>query len=311
MIKQRSAEYLAWFRFLHTEGLTPTARELIYRKICEKKITIAELFVISEFEFYELFPAFGTGELEHLTYQNFQATQTESIRKQFEDLYDDTFFIPYTHPCYPQRIKERLQAAAPSAFFARGHLPLVNNPSIAVLGSEEINAEEIKLTWRLCTYFARCGYNVISNHTWGVAEHAHKSALIADGTTVGIVPCGLSDFVVRTSIRKFGYEINSLWLSALPNERMSDAESINEHTKLIAAWSEAVIIVKSDHFKDQNTNARGLNEAGRFALDNGIPVFVPAKSTVGNYSLGNARLSRAGAKDFTHPKQIVNFIEKG
>jgi len=44
-MKQHSAEYLAWYKFLYVQGLTTAAKKLIYKAICEKKITIEELFV--------------------------------------------------------------------------------------------------------------------------------------------------------------------------------------------------------------------------------------------------------------------------
>lgn len=305
MMKQHSAEYFAWYKFLYVQGLTTAARKVIYRAICEKKITIEELFVISEYEFYEFFPTFGKGNLTHLTYQNFQATNTKKIQKRFEYLWEDTFFIPLNHPCYPQRIKQRLKADAPPAFFGRGHLPLVNNRNIAVLGSDDASPAEIKLTWRLCTHFARCGYNVLSNHSWGISEHAHKSSLIADGTTTSVLACGFYDFCVRKGIQAKGYEINSFFLSAVLPEESSSPEKYVQRAKLIAAWSEAVVVVKSDYFKDEKTAAHGNIAAAHFALENNIPVFLPSKKIIQNYSLGNFEVSNAGGKDFDHPKEIT------
>jgi len=309
-MKQHSVEYLAWYKFLYVQGLTPTARKLIYQAICEKKITIEELFIISEFEFYEFFPSFGKGEFKDLKYQNFQATHTKEIQKRFEYLWEDTFFIPFNHPSYPQRIKQRFGAAAPPAFFGRGHLPLVNNLNIAVLGSDDANEEEIKLTWRLCTHFVRCGFNVLSNHSWGISEHAHKSALIADGTTTAILAGGFYDFWVRKRIQVHGYEINSFFLSAVLPEEISSISKYEARAKLIAAWSEAVVIVKSDFFKDQKTDAHGNIGAALFALEKNIPVFLPSKKILSSYSSGNFEISRAGGIDFDHPKEITTFLKR-
>lgn len=308
-MKQHSAEYLAWYKLLYVQELSTTAKKLIYKAICEKKITIEELFVISEYEFYEFFPTFGKGELDNLKYQNFQATHTKEIQKRFEYLWDDTFFIPLNHPFYPQRIKQRLKADAPPAFFGRGHLPLVNNPNIAVLGSDDASPNEIKLTWRLCTHFARCGYNVLSNHSWGISEHAHKSALIADGTTTSILACGFYDFWVRKAIQVHSYEINSFFLSAVLPEEISSLKKYEERARLIVAWSEAVVIVKSNFFKDQKTDAHGNIAAAVFALENNIPVFLPSKKIINTYSSGNFEISNAGGIDFNHPKEITSFLQ--
>ncbi len=307
-MKQHSAEYLAWYKFLYVQGLNTAARKLIYQAICEKNITIEELFVISEYEFYEFFPAFGKDEFKDLKYQNFQETHTKEIQKRFEHLWEDTFFIPLNHPCYPQRIKQRLKADAPPAFFGRGHLPLVNNLNIAVLGSDEASPEEIRLTWRLCTHFVRCGYNVLSNHSWGISEHAHKSALIADGTTTSILAGGFYDFWVRKGIQVHGYEINSFFLSAVLPEEISSIKKYEERAKLLAAWSEAVVVVKSNFFKDQKTDAHGNIAAALFALENNIPVFLPSKKILSPYSSGNLEISHAGGIDFKHPKEITSFL---
>jgi len=308
-MKQHSAEYFAWYKFLHVQGLNTTAREIIYQAICEKRITIEELFVLSEYEFYEYFPSFGKGVFQNLTYKNFQVTHTREIQKRFEYLWEDTFFIPLNHPCYPQRIKQRLKANAPPAFFGRGHLPLVNNQNIAVLGSDDATPEEIKLTWRLCTHFARCGYNVLSSHSWGISEHAHKSALIADGTTTSIIASGFHDFWVRKNIQVHGYEFNSFFLSAVLPEETSSPEKYEQRAKLIAAWSECIVVVKSNYFQDEKTAAHGNVAAAKFALQNNIPVFLPSKKIIQNYSLGNAEISRAGGKDFSHPKEITRLLQ--
>lgn len=308
-MEQHSAEYFAWYKFLHVQGLNTAARKMIYQAICEKKITVEELFVISEYEFYEFFPAFGKEDLAHLKYQNFQATHTKEIQKRFEYLWEDTFFIPLNHPSYPQRIKQRLKADAPPAFFGRGHLPLVNNLNIAVLGSDEATPEEIKLTWRLCTHFARAGYNVLSSHSWGISEHAHKSALVADGTTTSIIAGGFCDFWVRKGIQVHGYEFNSFFLSAVLPEETSSPKKYKQRAKLIAAWSEALVVVKSNCYKDEHTAACGNIAAAKFALKNNIPVFLPSKKITQNYSLGNIEISNAGGKDFDHPKEITRLLQ--
>lgn len=307
-MKQQSAEYFAWFKFLYVEGLNTAARRLIYKAICEKKITIEELFVITDFEFREIFSEFGTEDFPALSVQNFRATNTKKIQTKFEDLYEDTFFIPLVSPYYPRRIRQRLGPAAPPAFFGRGHLPLINVRHIAVIGSEAADEKEIKLTWRLCTHFARMGYDVLSNHSWGVSEHAHKSALVADGTTTGLIACGFNDFWVRTNIQKRGYEVNSLFISAVLPNKLFTKKTIQERAKLLVAWAEAVVVVKSDYFKDENTDAHGHIAAARYALENNIPIFIPHKKLVNRYSLGNAELSVAGAIEFTHPREITAFL---
>lgn len=309
-MEKYSAECYSWFKFIYVKGLTSELKAGIYLAICENKLTMIELFYLSNFELNILFSTLGTPSYYRTIFQEFQRVNKLNLRKEFEKIWKSTFLIPWTHPNYPQKIKKRLGVDAPPLFFGKGHLPLINNPTISILGDEEVSSKIIKTTWRMSSYFARNGYNILSNHNWGVAEHAHKSALRADGTTTGILPHGFDDFSVRTNIQNFGWEFNTLFLTPFKNEISPTTANKIKACQLITAWSDALVIIESRHLHLKKKIYPPYESAIDFALENNIPVLLVLEKTTATYKGTCQHVYHLNDKKIILHKNIIHYLRQ-
>lgn len=301
-----SGECYSWYKFLFLKDLSAPIVSKIYQLICEKKLTMIELFYLSQVELIDLFCVVSFPEDIKLLFHDLRRVNDLDLREEFELIWETCFIIPWISKDYPRNIKKRLGVHAPPVFFARGHLPIMNKPTIAVLGAEKINSQEIKLTWRISTYLTRKGFNILSDHTWGVAEHAHKSALRADGTTTGVLTCGFENFRVRKNIQSFGWEINSLFISPFFYKTTSSKKNKNFRRLITMAWADAVVVIKSDfNFRSSGVNCVRTDTNKKVVVQE-VPLFVPAKKLVP--SSGNQNLLNQGALEFVHPKEIYSSL---
>lgn len=265
-MEKYSAECYSWFKLIHIPELNTSFLEKLYWLICENKLTIIELFSLSYFEFEDFFSTSLSSEECKSIFNKIQTLNKQDLHQAFENIWENTYLIPWLNKNYPKKIRECLKEKAPVLFFARGHLPLVNNPNILIIGETEISDLIIKRTWSICTRLTTAGFNILSSEEWGTALHAHKSALRTDGTITCILSDGFSDFTIRENRKKYSWQINSLFLSAsLPHTKTKSINSL----KLMAAWAEAVIFISPQFSKDTK-----YQEIYNFSKTYSIPLFV-------------------------------------
>ena len=80
---------------------------------------------------------------------------------------------------YPQRLKERLGANAPTVLYGCGNLELLDDGGLAVVGSRNTSEELLEYTERIGRLAARAGCAIISGGAKGVDQAAMHGALVS------------------------------------------------------------------------------------------------------------------------------------
>ena len=88
---------------------------------------------------------------------------------------------------YPQTIHNRLGLDAPGCLWLRGDAQLLSQPAVALVGSRELNKENLAFAAEVGRQAARQGYVLISGNARGADRVAQNSCLEAGGSVIAVV----------------------------------------------------------------------------------------------------------------------------
>ena len=92
---------------------------------------------------------------------------------------------------YPQTLKKHLKSASPLVIYCKGDIRLLQEPSVAVVGSRKANEQALLFTDNVCRKVTEQGKVVVSGFAKGVDQQALVSALKYNGKSIIILPQGI------------------------------------------------------------------------------------------------------------------------
>ena len=188
----------------------------------------------------------------------------------------------------------------PYPLFARGRLELLATPTVAVVGTRSMTSYGRDSAHRLAAGLAAAGATVVSGLARGVDAVAHRAA--GPARTIGVVGCGLDVAYPRAhaglqdAIGREGLLLGEL-LPGTPPAR----HAFPRRNRIIAAVSEAVIVVEAPHGSGALSTAAQAREHGRAVL--AVPG--PIGSRV---SEGTNALIRDGATLVTGAREVAQLL---
>ncbi|MDE5093476.1 MAG: DNA-processing protein DprA [Trichodesmium sp. St11_bin5] len=192
---------------------------------------------------------------------------------------------------YPIKWKQNLQYLAPVIIYGVGNIELLEKGGLAIVGSRDINEEEVEYTQKVGKVCASEGINVISGVAKGIDQEAMLGTLEFGGTAVGVLANSLNKASVS---RKYRDSIRADKLTLIstydPDAGFSVGNAMGRN-KYIYALSDYALVVSSS-----------LNKGGTWAgatevlkKYKKIPVFVKVQ---GKVKEGNKALLDKGARSF-------------
>lgn len=200
--------------------------------------------------------------------------------------------------------KVLLDTADPPPFlYAKGNLALLNQPSIAIVGSRnasvqgEKNAEAFARD--LCSY----GLCIVSGLALGIDGAAHRGALQANGATIAVVGTGL-DIVYPAKHRDLAHQIveRGLIISEFALGTPSKPQNFPKRNRIISGLSLGCLVVEANLQSGSQITARLSAEQGR-------EVFAIPGSIHSPMSKGCHQLIKQGAKLVDSLQDIVEELD--
>lgn len=112
-----------------------------------------------------------------------------------EDLLNQGYeILPITSPYYPQSLKKSLKQGAPCVVYVKGDKSLLNRPSTAVVGSRNADSLSLQFTDNVAAKAVRENKTIVSGFAKGVDRQALDAALNANGTSIIVLPQGITTF---------------------------------------------------------------------------------------------------------------------
>lgn len=189
---------------------------------------------------------------------------------------------------YPKALLEI--SDPPPLLYAKGNLALLNQPSIAIVGSRNASVQGEKnaeaFAHGLCDY----GLCIVSGMALGIDGAAHRGALKANGATIAVVGTGL-DIVYPAKHRDLAHQIaeHGLIISEFSLGTPSKPQNFPKRNRIISGLSLGCLVVEANLQSGSQITARLAAEQGR-------EVFAIPGSIHSPMSKGCHQLIKQGAK---------------
>ncbi len=178
----------------------------------------------------------------------------------------------------------------PAVLFARGEMPPVDGPCVAVVGSRKASGYGTYVAHALGEELGRLGITVVSGAAYGVDGKAHQGCLRAGGHTVAVLGCGV-DRVYPPGHEGLLQEVakQGCLLSEFPPGTGPLPWHFPYRNRIIAGLSHVVVVVEA-------SQRSGALITAEIALEEGREVMA-VPGPIGNpLSRGTNGLIQKGAK---------------
>lgn len=202
---------------------------------------------------------------------------------------------------YPKTLLEI--SDPPPYLYAKGNLALLNQPSIAIVGSRNASVQGEKnaeaFAYDLCSY----GLCIVSGLALGIDGAAHRGALKANGATIAVVGTGL-DIVYPAKHRDLAHQIveHGLIISEFELGTPSKPQNFPKRNRIISGLSLGCLVVEANLQSGSQITARLAAEQGR-------EIFAIPGSIHSPMSKGCHQLIKQGAKLVDCLQDIVEELK--
>jgi len=214
---------------------------------------------------------------------------------------DNNHLITLADATYPQAL---LQISNPPAvLYAIGHLPWLNHPAIAMVGSRNSTPQGERNAENFAENLCNQGLCVVSGMALGIDGAAHRGALKSNGATIAVVGTGL-DIVYPAKHRQLAHHIaeRGLILSEFALATPSKASNFPRRNRLISGLSLGCLVVEANIDSGSMITARLATEQGR-------EVFAIPGSIHSPVSKGCHHLIKQGAKLVESSTDILEELQ--
>lgn len=206
---------------------------------------------------------------------------------------------------YPKLIKRKLKESAPPVIFYAGNLELLDNTSIGMVGSREIDEDILKNTIMISEKGVSEGLTIVSGGAKGVDSTAETAAFNVGGNYISFICDSLIARIKKKEVRDRLETGRCLYLTADSPSFPFTGWRAMARNKYIYSLARATFILNSDYKKGGTWEGAVENLKKRLSLS-----FV-----VNNGNKGNIALIEQGCmnldlnKEFTINKLFENIIQ--
>lgn len=101
---------------------------------------------------------------------------------------------------YPQILRSRLGMDSPGSLWLKGDASLLDTPAISLVGSRDLNPENLRFAEAVGIQAAKQGFTLISGNARGADTIAQEACLASGGKVISVVADRLADHPVRKNV---------------------------------------------------------------------------------------------------------------
>lgn len=205
---------------------------------------------------------------------------------------------------YPGRLLRI--ASSPKELFYLGASPQewANETCVAVVGTRAVTPYGKQVTEQLVTELCNRGVHIVSGLAIGVDTVAHTAAVRAGGKHIAVLAHGLdqiyptSNTELARNILRAGGTLVSEYAEGTPSLK----QNFIARNRIVSGLATALLITEA-------SEKSGTLHTARFALEQGIDVFVVPGNITSPQSAGTNNLIKAGAHPITSIDDIANILK--
>ena len=144
---------------------------------------------------------------------------------------------------YPERLLNTEDY--PPILFSKGNKKIINQPSIAIVGSRKPSDFSYKSSYKISYLIAEKGISIVSGLALGCDTAAHNGCISASYPTIAIMPCGLDEIHPQSNeklARKILNNNGCLLSEYLPKSKITK-NMFTDRNRIQSGISEKVIKV--------------------------------------------------------------------
>jgi DNA processing protein len=211
-------------------------------------------------------------------------------------------FVGRSEPGFPRLLRELHDP--PPGLFLRGpaEVELLSEPAVAVVGARMCSSYGRQIARLLGRELAAAGLVVVSGLARGVDGEAHRGALEAGGTTIGVLGCGIErDYPAAHAHLARGICGTGLVVSEYAPGVEPAPWRFPARNRIIAGLCQATIIVEA-------RERSGALITADFALEAGREVFAVPGEITSTLAAGTNALLRLGATPLTSAADVLEVF---
>ena len=203
---------------------------------------------------------------------------------------NDVYFNTVLDSSYPATLKNLLRLNTPPVLSMVGNTRLLGNKTVGFSGSRKVSEKGIAVTRDCVEQLSLIpDVSIVSGYAQGVDKEAHYAALASGGSTIIVLPNGISSFYVRQELEEVWDWNRVLVISEYqPEDKWSVSRAMNRNNTIIGL-SDSMVVVEAGL-------TGGSMDAGLRTLEDRKPLFVPIYSNYPESAQGNKVLIEKGAR---------------
>ena len=210
---------------------------------------------------------------------------------------------------YPENLKEIIDA--PYVLYIKGKLKVVDNRSVAIIGSRLMTSYGKEVARKFATGLSDYGITIVSGLALGVDAEAQRAALVAGGRSIAVLASGL-DIISPLTNKALALELikgSGAIVSEYPLGHVPFKHDFAVRNRLISGLSKAVLVVeariKSGTF--YTVNAAATQGRPVFAIPG--PITSPT-SEAPNYLIQNGAKLAVSVKDILEELNMEVMVDR-
>ncbi len=202
---------------------------------------------------------------------------------------------------WPSKVEDL--ATPPIALIAKGNLDALGTNSLAIVGTRNPTNYGARIAGDFAAGFVDRQWSIVSGGAYGIDSFAHKGALIAEGSTIAVIACGIDINYPAGNARLFEEicESGALLTEVMPGHRALPHRFLTRN-RLIAAISQATLVVEAAFRSGSLRTARDAAEMMRPVM--AIPGPINSPTSEGCHRL----IGERAAEIVTSVADAVEFI---
>lgn len=193
----------------------------------------------------------------------------------------------------------------PLVLYSRGHWSMVDEKSVALVGSRQASYYGINQAKRFGMELAQAGVTVISGLARGIDTAAHEGALLGQGRTIAVLGSGLNHLYPAENARlaeRIVEEGLGAVVSEFPMNCPPSRTTFPLRNRIVSGWSKATLVIEAP------TRSGSLITA-QSAADQNRRVFALPGAVDRPHSSGCHELIRNGATLVTCARDVLEEFE--
>ena len=191
-------------------------------------------------------------------------------------------FITPEDLSWPTRVNQL--AIPPLGLIVKGDISILNNPSLAIVGTRNPTPYGVRLAGDFAAGFVDREWDIISGGAYGIDTAAHRGALVAEGRTIAVIASGIDVQYPAGNARLFDEICEN---GAIISEVMPGVTAMPHRflirNRLIAALSLSTLVVEAAFRSGSLRTARDAAELLRPVM--AIPGPISSPSSEGCHRL--------------------------